>query len=738
MKKIFLVFSVAGFGWLAALETTAQADQASGNPICLDRLDRVASSFEEMAESANRPDDMQEKLFDLVFDPEEIVRFVKDQVRFEPYSGTLKGPRGTLSARAGNALDQSLLLAKLLKDAGFDARIVRGQLNQNSAQLLAQAALADPQQPEIFADSELYASRFKALGELTSQDELPSKDGEQEPGKPSPQVLQAAERLNDLTNGQLAQNDYLAVLEDYFWVQWRAGPGDEWIAAHPGYGPEEPPSEIEVNEFFADRIPQELQHRVRFEMGIERLEDGRLVSALIASPWERPASNFFDAVITTGIVPMNMLGAGDSTSLFLPLFNGQAAPGGQAFNLLGQVVDLESASSAAAGVFQEVGSNFLSAAESISERPKDQPMMALTGQFVRVTWIRPDGRSRSEERWLLDRLVNRGNDTDPPRIDLELDESAIAGKLSYLRSYLVQPPGEHIAWSLRRSFEASASKLRWSRAVLEMQDWQEAALEINPSRLPDLSLHEPILLSLASAVHHPLKTLPHQATWRDGPFIAALHIPLQPEPESPAWLDIQFNPWRGANISGSEITGWPAGVIIRGVMDTAWESVVAGGPESYLDTAPKEIELIETPQLPAQKRDQAEGFLLASMPQGHDQQPRWWRINPETGEILGMRSIGGAVTTEYVVGLITLSVGALLLIRSVANCGDINDSTKRNCCYAVAAAFGISGAAGIGAAALATPLGMSAGAALFMGATQLKAMVVIDTAQSIATEAACG
>jgi hypothetical protein len=102
-----------------------------------------------------------------------------------------------------------------------------------------------------------------------------------------------------------------------------------------------------------------------------------------------------------------------------------------------------------------------------------------------------------------------------------------------------------------------------------------------------------------------------------------------------------------------------------------------------------------------------------------------------------MSAFGGAITTEYVVGVISVGVGALLLGRSAGTCSTIDNTTKRRCCYAMAAAFGVSGAAGVGAGILASPLGISAGAALFSGAMQLKSMVVLDQVQSLATDAMC-
>src|SRR5579872_273557 len=52
-------------------------------------------------------------------DPNRIYAFVRDQIRFEAYLGSVRGARGVLWAMAGNTLDKASLLAALLQASGY-------------------------------------------------------------------------------------------------------------------------------------------------------------------------------------------------------------------------------------------------------------------------------------------------------------------------------------------------------------------------------------------------------------------------------------------------------------------------------------------------------------------------------------------------------------------------------------------------------------------------------------------
>lgn len=84
------------------------------------------------------------KAAELGYDVEKIFRFVADEVRYEAYSGALRGANGTLWSLAGNSVDKSILLAALLDEALVDYRFAIGRLDDAGIERLTAAMTSDP------------------------------------------------------------------------------------------------------------------------------------------------------------------------------------------------------------------------------------------------------------------------------------------------------------------------------------------------------------------------------------------------------------------------------------------------------------------------------------------------------------------------------------------------------------------------------------------------------------------
>lgn len=88
-------------------------------------------------------------------------------VRYEPYRGILRGPEGTALSRGGNAADQALLLADLLRSQGYRVRYVRGRLEGQNLQTLLRG-LYPPTLPQIDLPAELEPFALQNDGALAA------------------------------------------------------------------------------------------------------------------------------------------------------------------------------------------------------------------------------------------------------------------------------------------------------------------------------------------------------------------------------------------------------------------------------------------------------------------------------------------------------------------------------------------------------------------------------------------
>ena len=209
-------------------------------------------------------------------DRDAIEAFVRDEVRWVPYDGSLRGVRGTLWSREGNSLDRAVLLAEMLRIAGHPARLVRGTLGDVGID-----GLLDTLQP----DWNRLASSPPDPDALVA--DMLALDGASEQlialGYPAaPTALEGAlrERLFDRTSDRAR---WAPLVADHWWVDaWDGG----WTAVNTL--PVELPSADETH----FTVPEAEQHSVRFELFAE-------VYNPAFSPVGTPPSQVLDVTIPT-------------------------------------------------------------------------------------------------------------------------------------------------------------------------------------------------------------------------------------------------------------------------------------------------------------------------------------------------------------------------------------------------------------------------------------------------------
>jgi hypothetical protein len=217
-------------------------------------------------------------------------RFVTDRIRYESYSGILRGADGTLAARAGNAFDRSLLLAKMLAVHGVRTRFVRGDLPKAEADTLF-GRIFEGFLPTIdFADTKgepaTPATRFWARVTARARRDYT--------------VIRAALGTALPAGAQSPREQALRDIQQHVWVQ--AEVDGRWLdldssfaAASPGHAYCAPRQTVE-------EMPPDWHQRVTMRVTEERLEDGTLtLTPALEATW--PAIDLLDQEVFLVHVP---------------------------------------------------------------------------------------------------------------------------------------------------------------------------------------------------------------------------------------------------------------------------------------------------------------------------------------------------------------------------------------------------------------------------------------------------
>lgn len=277
-------------------------------------------------------------------DPAQIFAFVRDQIAYEAYKGSLRGARGTLWSKAGNALDKASLMIALLRASNIPARYVKGELSEADAQTLILSMFPAP---------------LRAVGCL-------------EPGT--------------LLANPADDPALLAETKEHYWVQFGAGNTD----ADPSFSGATLGQTFAVSQGTFTEVSDNLRHKVVVRLQAELA--GSFTSQLGLPPdVQTPLNQTFNAVELVGkplsvghFVNSNAIGA-----LFFSSTTHTYSP----YILLGQGdADLSDDPLIRGTDYQEFFSNFGGFSQII------------TGVFLHIDVVDPDGQSQTFERTLVDRI----------------------------------------------------------------------------------------------------------------------------------------------------------------------------------------------------------------------------------------------------------------------------------------------------------------------------------------------
>jgi len=336
----------------------------------------------------------------LDYDVERIFRFVADEVRYDPYPGILRGATGTLWGRAGNAADQALLLAQLLRAAGRDVRFVVGRLDATATAGILTTAETDPDA------TRLHAARAMA-GDAAADGATPPADAELADARAEVERVGEANRSTArawLDQGVATVSDALAAAgitiptretalpalerDQHTWVQ--LANGTQWVDLDPTLPGAEQGTTIARAESTLPDLPREWRHRVTFRAIVETIAgDGLAASTVLEHEADAPSLvglpiTFMNAR-AEGVARMGVTVSGllDGLVQYLPVLalSGESVVGSP-FAFVGS-----------SGLFPDLGDG------APIERTGE-----TTAQWLEVSVIAPDSIPSTARRGIFDRF----------------------------------------------------------------------------------------------------------------------------------------------------------------------------------------------------------------------------------------------------------------------------------------------------------------------------------------------
>lgn len=662
------------------------------------------------------------------YDADSLSEFVRQKIAFQDYQGVVRGATGTLQTLAGNALDQSLLLATLLRDSGYDARIAHAKIGSDLANLLFGQMARFPSPPQVYGDgaSEIL---FKIAEFLESQNSTPDSTAEeweteleerrQLVGNLSTAIVKTlADNEVSLQQG-IIPSELVEEVRDYYWCQYRDGPSSDWVNVHPAF--DTTPAgfaSLQPAMYFQGEIPEELLQRITFQLFASRRVGGRTEASEIMQSWSRPVANLYETPIVISLVPSQFVRIGEedydaSSDLFLPYLNESLAPGAKAFDLNGNIVPADAALSNMAGVFRTVSDKGISAATALqhlgkSEEGAQKRAMALKDIWLEISLsgpgVDPDRRWRRSFRSDGGAGLPTGHSL-ARKIVINLAAGPPSPAKSYEQSLQVHIEALKLTINQQSTLKTDALQGR--------SDPGTAQYEVDHTILEGIG-------NFASYLELLEPNTENSVSYRHQPLIVAKHYSMFPDAEEPEGLDIVNNSRRSfvfgkddqpeyaprvsldygiaEAITEFAVLEWEYGFSINAV--TEYHPVLAGAtPQVFSnpgDTSVQTVESLRVRQLIQESLEEGR-VVISPPPKEHsDDVKAWWELDPKTGEIIG-RTRNGWGGSYFVLAMASEDLITRRIVIAVTCVMVVQKSCRLYSRTAVAAiAVGISGSGYLG------------------------------------------
>lgn len=252
----------------------------SASQIAKQRLDRIFDAIDlERGKIDQSKFDVFAKAQAIGADLDQLFAFVRDEVRFEPYWGVLRGATGTLTGMAGNSFDQSVLLAELLRQHSFTVRFAVGEINQSQVESLLKSfvgrQLAKPRTSTSrvqddwqavanlldFTEDETSEIKTTISGRAEDFEESLWDDAETEYLSLLSALRSASQTPPTASNDDIQQR-MAAEAREHAWVQVRDNSG-QWIDFDPAFGNSRRGlAPTRAPDIFEDTMPAQYHHAI--------------------------------------------------------------------------------------------------------------------------------------------------------------------------------------------------------------------------------------------------------------------------------------------------------------------------------------------------------------------------------------------------------------------------------------------------------------------------------------------
>lgn len=220
--------------------------------------------------------------------PQEIRRWVEDNIELVPYRGLLRGAQGTLLDGTGNSLDRALLVHALLENAGRTVRLARGKLSEEQAKFLFDSLIRSKlsrrektSRPTLHSAKKYLKTQPYADQELLNELEQSFLAWTALEARIRNRVSLQTRKITEAVESYFqpvayrSERDSLKMLQDHWWVQVKAK--QDWVDLDPSATGQDPRRLVSPIETLSpDAIGEELRHKIVLEVTIEQWDGSEL------------------------------------------------------------------------------------------------------------------------------------------------------------------------------------------------------------------------------------------------------------------------------------------------------------------------------------------------------------------------------------------------------------------------------------------------------------------------------